>query len=60
MALPSDVQAAKKRMEKAEAAARADVESGRPYDPKRRKPLLAKLQKAMKKYLDKMARLRDR
>ncbi len=60
MALPPDVRAAKRKMERAEAAARADVESGKPYDPKRRKPLLAKLQKAMKGYLDKMAQLRNK
>jgi len=61
MALPPDVEAAKERMDSAEAAARADVESvqskQQQYDPKRRKQLLAELDKAMNEYLHKMAEL---
>jgi len=58
MPLPPDVQAAKERMERAEVAARADVESGQPYNSERCKRLLAVLDRAMKAYLGKMVRLR--
>jgi hypothetical protein len=59
MALPPDVQAAKDRMDNAEAAARADVESGQ-YDSKRRNALLAKLEQAMHEYLDMMAHSQEK
>jgi hypothetical protein len=58
MPLPPDVQAAEDRMEKAKAAAQADVESTGPTDPKRRIELIEELRRAMDDYLAKITRLR--
>ena len=58
MSLPPDVQAAKDRMEKAEAAARADVESDAPRNTERRIELLEELRIAMDDYIQKMSRSR--
>jgi hypothetical protein len=58
MPLPPDVQAAKDRMDKAETAARADVESNAPTNTERRIKLLEELRLAMNDYIGKMARVR--
>ena len=52
MPIPPDVQAAKDRMDKAEAAARADIESDAPIDRVRRVQLLDELQLAMDDYVE--------
>jgi hypothetical protein len=57
-ALPPDVQAAKERMNQADAALHADVESGQPYNAERRHRLLDNLKRATDEYLDRMPRLR--
>ena len=58
MSLPLPVEAAKRRMDQAEAALRTDIESGKPYDSKRRKQLLGNLDRAMGEYLEKLTQLR--
>lgn len=42
MAWPPKIQAAQERMEQAQTGLRADIESGQPYDSKRRNKLLKK------------------
>ena len=59
MPLPSDVQVAEDKMNQADAALQADVESGQPYNAERRNGLLDNLKRAMDDYLDKMSRLRQ-
>jgi hypothetical protein len=59
MSLPPDVQAAKDRMEKAEAAAHADVESDEPRNTERRIELFEELRIAMDDYIQKVSRLRQ-
>jgi hypothetical protein len=51
MKLPSDVLAAKYRMEKADAALRADIESPAPTDRARRVKLIIELQMATDDYI---------
>jgi hypothetical protein len=59
MKLPSDVLAAKYRMEKADAALRADIESPAPTDRARRVKLIIELQMATDDYIEKISRLRE-
>jgi hypothetical protein len=59
MKLPSDVLAAKYRMEKADAALRADIESPAPTDRARRAKLIIELQMATDDYIEKISRLRE-
>jgi hypothetical protein len=58
MPLPPDVLAAKTKMEIADAALRADIESGQPYDRERRIRLIDELQIAADDYVEKISRLR--
>jgi hypothetical protein len=57
MPLPPDVEEAKARMERADAALRADIESDG-ADPKRRIRLIDELQLAADDYTEKIGRLR--
>jgi hypothetical protein len=59
MKLPSDVLAAKYRMEKADAALRADIESPAPTERARRVKLIIELQMATDDYIEKISRLRE-
>jgi hypothetical protein len=59
MRLPTDVLAAKAKMELADAALRADIESDG-ADPERRIHLIDELQMATDEYMDKIDRLRVR
>jgi hypothetical protein len=59
MKLPSDVLAAKYRMEKADAALRADIESPAPTDRARRVKLIIELQMATDDYIEKISLLRE-
>jgi hypothetical protein len=58
MLLPPDVTAAKDRMERADAALRADIESDQPYNRERRIRLIDELQMASDDYVEKISRLR--
>jgi hypothetical protein len=58
MRLPPDVIAAKDRMERADAALRADIESDSPIDKIRRIRLIDALQIAADEYVEKISRLR--
>jgi len=58
MRLPPDVIAAKDRMERADAALRADIESDSPIDKIRRIRLIDELQIAVDEYVEKISRLR--
>jgi hypothetical protein len=57
MRLPSDVIAAKLRMELADAALRADIESDQPTVRERRIELIDELQLAADEYLELISRL---
>ena len=57
--LPPDVLAAKYKMEKADAALRADIESPAPTDKARRITLILELQVATDDYIEKISRLRE-
>jgi hypothetical protein len=57
--LPADVLAAKYKMEKANAALRADIESPAPTDKARRLTLILELQVATDDYIEKISRLRE-
>lgn len=59
MRLPPDVVAAKYKMEKADAALRADIESPAPTDKSRRLTLILELQVATDDYIEKISRLRE-
>jgi len=59
MAWPQKIQKAEERMKKAEAALRADTESGKPYNSKRRHRLLEALKRAQSDFLTKVSRLRE-
>lgn len=59
MKLPADVLAAKYKMEKANAALRADIESPAPTDKARRLTLILELQVATDDYIEKISRLRE-
>lgn len=59
MRLPPDVIAAKDRMERADAALRADIESDSPIDKRRRIRLIDELQTAADEYVEKISRLRE-
>jgi hypothetical protein len=58
MPLPPDVEEAKARMDKADAALRADIESNAPVDRARRLELIDELQIAADDYTEKISRLR--
>jgi hypothetical protein len=58
MPLPPDVQAAKDRMEKVDAALRADIERNAPADRVRRIELIDELQMAADDYVGKISRIR--
>jgi hypothetical protein len=58
MRLPPDVIAAKDRMERADAALRADIESDSPIDKIKRTRLIDELQIAADEYVEKISRLR--
>lgn len=58
MRLPPDVIAAKDRMERADAALRADIESDSPIDKIKRICLIDELQMAADEYVEKISRLR--
>ena len=58
MALPPEVEEAKARMDKADAALRADIESNAPVDRARRLELIDELQMAADDYTEKISRLR--
>ena len=58
MPLPADVLAAKDRMERADAALRADIESDCPIDKIKRTRLIDELQIAADEYVEKISRLR--
>jgi hypothetical protein len=57
--LPPDVLAAKYKMEKADAALRADIESSAPTDKAKRITLILELQIATDDYIEKISRLRE-
>jgi hypothetical protein len=57
MPLPPDVVAARERMERADAALRADIESDQPYNRERRIELIDELQIAADEYVEKISRL---
>ena len=58
MRLPSDAIAAKLRMELADAALCADIESDQPTDKIRRIQLIDELQIASDEYVEKISRIR--
>jgi hypothetical protein len=58
MPLPPDVEEAKARMDLADAALRADIESSGPKDRIRRIQLIDELQLATDEYVEKISRLR--
>jgi hypothetical protein len=58
MRLPPDVIAAKDRMERADAALRADIESDSPIDKIKRICLIDELQMVADEYVEKISRLR--
>jgi hypothetical protein len=57
--LPPDVEEAKARMDKADAALRTDIESDAPVNRARRLELIDELQMAADAYVEKISRLRD-
>jgi hypothetical protein len=57
--LPPDVEEAKARMDKADAALRADIESDAPVNRARRLELIDELQMAADDYVEKISRIRD-
>ena len=54
MALPPDIEEAKARMQKAQADLETDIQSGQPYDSKRRNLLLRELEAANSGYVNRM------
>jgi hypothetical protein len=58
MLIPPDVEEAKAKMDKADAALRADIESAGPVDRARRLELIDELQMAADDYTEKISRLR--
>jgi hypothetical protein len=58
MALPPVIQEAEDRMNQAQKALRADVESGQPYNAERRHALLADLKRAQDEFLALITQLR--
>ena len=58
MPLPPDVDEARARMDLADAALRADIESDQPTDRIRRIQLIDELQIASDEYVEKISRLR--
>jgi len=58
MPLPPDVDEARARMELADAALRADIESDQPTDKIRRIQLIDELQIASDEYVEKISRIR--
>jgi hypothetical protein len=58
MPLPPDVDEARARMDLADAALRADIESDQPTDSIRRIQLIDELQLATDEYVERISRLR--